>query len=322
MGEQGECRLLGGPAAISAQLLLASLATASLLYKRCVCCLLCLVCQGMYHGTGAQPTAKPRQHSPPLLTGCRRRRRSSRHVERPQRPLNIWGLDVSKQAVSMLAAHACGEWASPVSPLPAAPGAGRRSTPSSRSHTPPACTVRSAAALQACSSPWLPTAASPLLPPLPSAPGILWLSPLVGAAAKPAATPPPPPPACVRACPPACLPAALIYATHPSPECPADASVTAPSCADTTIGLLLTIGLHKAALRGARWFGERYGQRYGGSGALEPVSGGAANLAHERWFEAMQQCGNYGGWLLLLLLLLPLLVGAPNHACGASGGRG
>lgn len=31
-----------------------------------------------------------------------------RHIERPQRPVNIWALDVSKQAVSMLAAHICG----------------------------------------------------------------------------------------------------------------------------------------------------------------------------------------------------------------------
>lgn len=32
-----------------------------------------------------------------------------RQRERPQRPVLVWGLDVSKQVVSMLAAHTCGE---------------------------------------------------------------------------------------------------------------------------------------------------------------------------------------------------------------------
>ncbi len=31
-----------------------------------------------------------------------------RHKERPQRPLDIWGFDVSKQVLSMLVAHICG----------------------------------------------------------------------------------------------------------------------------------------------------------------------------------------------------------------------
>lgn len=34
---------------------------------------------------------------------------SSRHKERPQRPLQIWGMDVSKQVFSMLVAHICGK---------------------------------------------------------------------------------------------------------------------------------------------------------------------------------------------------------------------
>ena len=119
----------------------------------------------------------------------------------------------------------------------------------------------------------------------------------MGAAAKSAAAPPPPP-LPVRAA------STQLPPTHQSPDCP---RTPTSARADTTIGLILTIGLHKAALRGAGWYGERYGQRYGGSGALEPVACGAANPAHERWFEAMQLCGNYGGWLLLL----PLLVVAP-----------
>ena len=51
----GECRLLGGPAATSAQLVLAALAMASLLYKR-------------YVGQGSRKQQEDRPHSPPLLT--------------------------------------------------------------------------------------------------------------------------------------------------------------------------------------------------------------------------------------------------------------
>ncbi|KAK9840897.1 hypothetical protein WJX84_000898 [Apatococcus fuscideae] len=62
--EDHSCRLLAGPAAWGAQLLLFFLAFAALAWKR--------------------------------------------HKERPQRPVKIWGMDVSKQIVSGVAAHLCG----------------------------------------------------------------------------------------------------------------------------------------------------------------------------------------------------------------------
>ncbi|KAK9866951.1 hypothetical protein WJX84_004349 [Apatococcus fuscideae] len=64
MAEDHSCRLLSGPAALGAQLLLFILALSALAWKR--------------------------------------------HQERPQRPLNIWSMDVSKQIVSGFAAHLCG----------------------------------------------------------------------------------------------------------------------------------------------------------------------------------------------------------------------
>lgn len=66
---------------------------------------------------------------------------------------------------------------------------------------------------------------------------------------------------------------------------------------DTTIGLLLTIGLHRAALRGAYWFGARCGPRYGEASAVAvpPGSSGGDAGAGGRWFEVLQACGNYGG---------------------------
>eukprot|EP00884_Botryococcus_braunii_P004807 jgi/Botrbrau1/14327/Bobra.0287s0019.1 len=60
----GDCKLLEGPAAASAQLLLALAAVAALLIKR--------------------------------------------QKEKPQRPMRVWGFDVTKQIVSSGAAHICG----------------------------------------------------------------------------------------------------------------------------------------------------------------------------------------------------------------------
>ncbi|CAL8466790.1 g6326 [Coccomyxa elongata] len=59
-----ECKLLEGPAAASAQILLATAAVGALIYKR--------------------------------------------HKEYPQRSLQIWGMDISKQVISAAAAHICG----------------------------------------------------------------------------------------------------------------------------------------------------------------------------------------------------------------------
>ena len=71
---------------------------------------------------------------------------------------------------------------------------------------------------------------------------------------------------------------------------------------DTTLGLLLTIGLHKAALRGAAWYGRRAAERLG-SEELQPAVGlngdgssGSTDALGDRWFEVLQACGNYGGW--------------------------
>ena len=87
--------------------------------------------------------------------------------------------------------------------------------------------------------------------------------------------------------------------------CPAPAS-PAPRCADTTLGLLLTIALHKAALRGAAWYGRRAAERVA-SEELQPAvapSGDAdgsgnspgSSALGDRWFEVLQACGNYGAW--------------------------
>ncbi|PSC74764.1 GUCD1 isoform X2 [Micractinium conductrix] len=158
----GECRLLAGPAALAAQLLLAVLAFASLAYKR--------------------------------------------RVERPQRPLNIWGLDVSKQAASMLAAHVCGMLIAMV-----------------------AHSSVNAEGTSECS--WY-----------------FW---------------------------------AFTF--------------------DTTIGLALTIGLHKAALRGALWWGERTARRQGDAaralaedGSEGGGSEGAASAAGGPWWKVLLDCGSYG----------------------------
>ncbi|PRW61104.1 hypothetical protein C2E21_0645 [Chlorella sorokiniana] len=158
--EAGECRLLVGPAAWTAQVLLALLAVAALAYKR--------------------------------------------HVEHPRRPVKVWGLDVSKQGISMLAAHICGM--------------------------------------------------------------------LIALIAQRAAT------------------------AHSS-EC---AWYFMAFTFDTTLGLLLTILLHKAALRCAAWYGRRAAQRLG-SEELQPVVGlssgssaGSSGTSGDRWFEVLQACGNYG----------------------------
>lgn len=89
----GQCRLLVGPAAWTAQLLLAGLAVAALAYKRWVPC------------GNVQRRRQLRRFSTQHAGSLGRPRR---HVERPQRPVKVWGLDVSKQGVSMLAAHICG----------------------------------------------------------------------------------------------------------------------------------------------------------------------------------------------------------------------
>lgn len=63
---------------------------------------------GHLHGRGVAATAacacSAMWHASTFMPAC-----AARHNERPQRPLNIWGMDVSKQIVSGLAAHLCGE---------------------------------------------------------------------------------------------------------------------------------------------------------------------------------------------------------------------
>ncbi|KAI7837995.1 hypothetical protein COHA_008177 [Chlorella ohadii] len=160
-GAPGECRLLSGPAAWAAQVLLALLAVAALAYKR--------------------------------------------HVERPKRPLKVWGLDVSKQGVSMLAAHICGILIALIA-----------------HHSATAATSE-------CS----------------------WY---------------------------------FMAFTF-----------------DTTLGLLFTILLHKAALAGAAWYGRREAQRLG-SEELQPAmwpsssgdGGSSSSNLGDRWFEVLQACGHYG----------------------------
>ncbi|KAL4452727.1 hypothetical protein ABPG75_008389 [Micractinium tetrahymenae] len=175
----GQCRLLAGPAALSAQLLLAALALASLAYKR--------------------------------------------HVERPQRPVNIWALDVSKQAISMLAAHACGM-----------------------------------------------------------------------------------------------LIAVIAHSRVASEQTSECSWYFVAFTFDTTIGLALTIGLHKTALRVARWWGERRARRASPEAALalslspmvpgeESADGSPTAAAAEAgatpgpvvsaldpWHKVLLECGNYG----------------------------
>lgn len=175
----GQCRLLAGPAALSAQLLLAALALASLVYKR--------------------------------------------HVERPQRPVNIWALDVSKQAISMLAAHICGM-----------------------------------------------------------------------------------------------LIAVIAHSRVASEQTSECSWYFVAFTFDTTLGLALTIGLHKAALRLARWWGERRakhsspevalalalapmvpGEEGGDASPTEAAAeaGGDADLvvsASDPWHKVLLECGRYG----------------------------
>ena len=71
---------------------------------------------------------------------------------------------------------------------------------------------------------------------------------------------------------------------------------------DTTLGLALTIGLHRAALAGARWYGARRGGSAGAAHAHsgadeagEPAApGGSASAAATPWWQVLQACGSYG----------------------------
>lgn len=101
---------------------------------------------------------------------------------------------------------------------------------------------------------------------------------------------------------------ASCCAGHSSPPAAHPASLqTWLPAADTTVGLLLTICLHKAALRAAHWYGERHSQRYGQPLQLETADGGGgttvAAAAGEPWFAALQLCGNYGAPACNLLQL-------------------
>ena len=76
---------------------------------------------------------------------------------------------------------------------------------------------------------------------------------------------------------------------------------TSPTPTDTTIGLALTIGLHKAALRGALWWGERTARRQGDAaralaedGSEGGGSEGAASAAGGPWWKVLLDCGSYG----------------------------
>ena len=82
--EPGRCSLLVGPAAISAQVLLAFVALGALLLKRY-----------------AAAACVQSQSAPQVL--CARRQR-----EQPQRPLAIWSMDVAKQVTSSVVAHMAG----------------------------------------------------------------------------------------------------------------------------------------------------------------------------------------------------------------------
>lgn len=76
--------------------------------------------------------------------------------------------------------------------------------------------------------------------------------------------------------------------------CLAAAHATPPARpADTTLGLLFTIGLHKAALRGARWYSERQALRSGAT--MQPTGPeGTAAPQGSGWADVLQACGNYG----------------------------
>ena len=73
---------------------------------------------------------------------------------------------------------------------------------------------------------------------------------------------------------------------------------SAIAAADTTIGRLLTLGLHKGELRAAGWYGERFGRpQAGAADALvdEAAVPDLSQPAKDRWFDVLQQCGKYGG---------------------------
>lgn len=92
-----------------------------------------------------------------------------------------------------------------------------------------------------------------------------------------------------------------MQGTDPQPPPPL------PPCsahADTTIGLLLTILLHRGVLRATAWYAQRQQPPYEAAdqaeeGPGESFQGGtvsAAAAAREPWTAALLLCGNYGGW--------------------------
>ena len=81
-------------------------------------------------------------------------------------------------------------------------------------------------------------------------------------------------------------------------------ALPSPRCrhrtADTTLGLLLTIALHTAALQAAAWYGRRAGTQPSGGvpqAAEEAGSATDGGALGSRWFEVLQACGNYGAQL-------------------------
>lgn len=98
--------------------------------------------------------------------------------------------------------------------------------------------------------------------------------------------------------------------------------LASPLSSDTTLGLVLTIGLHKTALRLARWWGEREARRSSPEAALalalspmvpgedshdaSPTAAAAEAVgsaappasASDPWHRVLLECGNYGGQTL------------------------
>ena len=108
------CQLLAGPAAWLAQAMLALMAMAALMYKRYVKLVktslpaksfqrLIPRSRSLAAFSGPQHIANFLSKKADNLLPC-----AFRHRERPQRPFEVWGYDVSKQVLSMLVAHTCG----------------------------------------------------------------------------------------------------------------------------------------------------------------------------------------------------------------------
>ncbi len=94
-----ECRLISGPVAISAQLVLLVVVVVALSVKRCAR-VEGSASAGRFRWAACLTPQPARSTTPP--GGARR------HRERPRRPLNVWLLDIGKQACSAGAGHTVG----------------------------------------------------------------------------------------------------------------------------------------------------------------------------------------------------------------------